>query len=412
MDKLRLVLANVQKQLTKLTVTQKLLIATLCIVFLMTLFLVSQYAGAPTMVALLPGGTGEDQQKAVEFLQQRGFNYKVATDGKVMLMPDQRYLALGAMTKEQALPGDKRLLFQDLAVSGGSTWLEPLSDKQMKQNYALQNELARVIRAIPGVDDASVFISHPADNGGIGAAAKKPVAQVAVFPPSGQGLDQPTVNALADLVAGSVSGLDPRDVAVIDGRNRRSYRAVSAEDLAAGAARTSSRSRGSRSACRKKIAEHLGKFNPDAIVSVNAIVDAAKRESVTTKVLGKGDGTVSVPVEETTSTETSTNTSKGGGEAGLQTNIGMSVNGAGSRSGTSTSHETSTVKSAVKIGETRLSQRDASGRPTKINVTVSVPREYVVAIVKQKKAGAGGAAGGARAGGATEADRPRDLGGV
>ena len=50
--------------------------------------------------------------------------------------------------------------------------------------------------------------------------AKKAVAQVAVFPASGQGLDQPTVNALADLVAGSVSGLDPRDVAIVDGRNK------------------------------------------------------------------------------------------------------------------------------------------------------------------------------------------------
>lgn len=408
MEQVRQILSGIWAQLSKLSVTQRLLIASLCVLLVMTMFLVSQYAGAAKTVDLLPSGTGEDQQKAAAFLDQRNIAYTVKPDGKVAVSPEARYTALAAMAKDQQLPGDKRLLFTNLAGAGGAggNWMEPLADKQQKANIALQNELAMVIANFPGVEKASVFISAP-EARGLGAAARRPVAQVAVFPARGQPLDQGTVNALADLVAGSVSGLDSKDVAIIDGTNRRSHRAVSAEDLASGAgggggyveqvARVEQR-------VQQKLEEHL-RFIPDVIVSVNAMVDAARRESVTTRVLNKGEGTVAIPSEETTSTQTSQSASKGAGEPGVGANIAMDVNrggSGGSGGGTNTNDEQSTVKTSVRFGETTTKQRDAAGRPTKINVTVGVPREYVVEVVKMKKgAGAGGAAGdGAAAGGA------------
>ncbi len=402
MDRFRIILASIQRQLGQLSVTQKLLIASLCVLVLMTLFLVSQYAGAPTTVALLPGGTGEDQQKAAAFLAQRGIVYKVATDGKVMLLPEQRYIALAAMTKEQALPGNKQLLFDGLITQ--SSWIEDLTTKQTKKNIALQNELAKVIRAM-GFDDASVFIAAPQDSGGIGAAAKKSVAQVAVFPPSGQGLEQTTVNALADLVAGSVSGLEVRDVAVVDGRNKRSYRAVSADDLMAGGGTYIEQVSRVEKRLQDKLSEHL-RFIPDAIVSVNAMVDAAKRERKTTKVLPKGQGSLSMPIEEATTTDTSSNSSKGGVEPGVLANTGADLNRAGGGSGNTSNNETSTVKNSVKFGEEITTEKDASGRPTKINVTVSVPREYVAAIWKQ---GAAAPAGGAAPAGAAAEPTDKDI---
>ncbi len=395
MDRIRAILANVQKQLGQLSVTQKLLIASLCVVFLMTLFLVSQYAGSPATVALLPGGTGEDQQKAAAFLGQRNILYKVAADGKIMLTQDQRYVALAAMAKEQQIPGDKKLLFEGLVTQ--MSWIEDLQTKQTKKNIALQNELARVIRGFPGIDDASVFIAPQPDNGGLGANAKKAVAQVAVFPVSGQGLDQSTVNALADLVAGSVNGLDVRDVAVVDGRNKRSYRAVSGDDLAGGGGTYIEQVAKVEKRLQDKLTEHL-RFIPDAIVSVNAIVDAARRDSKKTIVLPKGSGSENFTTEETTAVDTSSNSAKGPAEPGPGSNVAMDINRAGGGgSSPSTSNETSSVKSLPQYGTEVVNQRDASGRPTKINVTVSVPREYVAAIVKQKKGGA--AAGGAPAGG-------------
>jgi flagellar biosynthesis/type III secretory pathway M-ring protein FliF/YscJ len=393
MDRLRAMLANIRAQLGVLTVTQKLLIGTLCVLFLMTLFLVSQYTGSPTTMALLPGGTADDQQKAAVFLRNRSMPFTVATDGKIMVQPDQRYIALAAMTKEQALPGDKKLLFDGLVAASASNWLEPLADKQVKFNVALQNELARVIRSIPGIEDANVVISRPPDNSGFGAATKKAVAQVAVFPVAGQGLDQNTVNALADLVAGSVSGLDLREVAIVDGKNRRSYRAVSPEDLAGGGSYIEQVAKVEKRV-QDKVSEHL-RFIPEVIVSVNAMIDAARRESERLEALPKGQGTTVVEIENTTSNNTSTSKSGGGIEPGVNANVGMDLNRGNGSNGNSMADESNTVKSQAVIGQVKTKQKDATGRPTKINVTVSVPREYVAAIAKQKKAAGAPAAGAA-----------------
>lgn len=404
MDQIRQIIAGIWAQLSKLTVTQRLLIASLCVVFLMTMFLVSQYAGAAKTVDLLPSGTGEDQQKAAAFLDQRGIKYTVKSDGKVAVSPEARYTALAAMAKDQQLPGDKRLLFANLA--SGTNWMEPLADKQQKANIALQNELSLVIANFPGVEKASVFVSAP-EARGLGAAARRPVAQVSVFPVKGQGLDQGTVNALADLVAGSVAGLDVKDVAVIDGTNRRSHHAVSAEDLSGGGGSYVEQVAKVEQRVQQKLEEHL-RFIPDVIVSVNAMVDAARRESVTTRVLNKGEGTVTLPSEETSTNQTSSSASKGPGEPGVGANIAMDVNRAGGGGGSTTTDEQSTVKSEIRFGESTTKQRDASGRPTKINVTVGVPREYVVEVVKMKKGAAAPAAGGGGAGGAAPAE-PTDA---
>ena len=403
MDRLRTLLVGIHKQLGLLTVTQKLLIASLCVLALMTFFLVAQYTGSPATVALFPSGTAEDQQKAAAFLKQRGFDIKIASDGKVMMLPDQRYIALAAMTKEQQLPSDKKLMFESLVTQ--TSWIEDLQTKKTKRNYALQNELNKIIRAM-GFDDAAVIIDVPIDSGGIGAAARKPVAQVTVFPPSGQGLEQGSVNALADIVGGSVAGLSPREIAVIDGRSRRSYKAVSADDLAFGGGAYIEQAAKVEKRLHEKIVEHL-RFIPEVSVGVNAIVDAVKRERERTAVLPKGQGSLSMPTEETSATTTSSNNAKGGIEPGVQANTGADLNrGGGGASGDSSNNETSTVKSNVLFGKEVTSEREAMGRPTKINVTVNVPREYVAAIWKQNVAPAAPAAG--ATGGAAASAEPSE----
>ncbi len=403
MDRLRTLLVGIQKQLGLLTVTQKLLIASLCVLALMTFFLVAQYTGSPATVALFPSGTAEDQQKAAAFLKQRGFDIKIASDGKVMMLPDQRYVALAAMTKEQQLPSDKKLMFESLVTQ--TSWIEDLQTKKTKRNYALQNELNKIIRAM-GFDDAAVIIDVPIDSGGIGAAARKPVAQVTVFPPSGQGLEQGSVNALADIVGGSVAGLSPREIAVIDGRSRRSYKAVSADDLAFGGGAYIEQAAKVEKRLHEKIVEHL-RFIPEVSVGVNAIVDAVKRERERTGVLNKGQGSVSMPTEETSMTTTSSNNAKSGIEPGVQANTGADLNrGGGSGAGDSSNNESSTVKSNVMFGTETTKERDAMGRPTKINVTVNVPREYVAAIWKQNAAPAAPAAG--ATGGAAASAEPTE----
>ena len=386
----RRTLAYVGAQLNKLNVTQRLLIVMTATVLLMVFFLVSVYAGSAKMVEVIPGGSADDQTKAAEVLDRAGVQYTMRSN-KVVVAEDKRYTALALLTKEQALPSDKKLMFTGLLTQ--QSWM--MSNKQLDQMYttALTNELASVMRHFDGIQDASVFISNP-EAKGIGTAATKAVAQVTVFPRKGTSLDQTTVNAFADLVAGAVSGLDLRNVAIIDGTNRRPYRAMSPDDFFAGSyieqvAKVESR-------CQEKIVEHL-RFIQDVIVSVNAIVDGAQRQTTERRFLNKGDGTVTVPAEESTTSSTSTAGGKGGAEPGIASNTGMDISRSPSGAGSNTSDETSTNKYQNGLGEKSITQLDPRGKPTKINVTISVPRDYVAQIVRQKKS-AGAPAAAAAAG--------------
>lgn len=392
MDQLRRVLGLIGSQLGKLTPTQKLLIGSLCVIVLMAMFLVSQYAGQQRMVELIPTGTPEDQAKAADYLESAGIHYEFSATKKIMVAAERKYPTLARLAKAQALPG--AAIIDRNSVLERQSWLDPKSVQDQKFLTALCNELGQVIRNFPGIERADVFIAAP-ETVGLGTPAKKPVATVTVFPVAGSKLDQSTVDALADLISGTTTGLDAKNVNIIDGVNRRSYRAGAANEFAGSSYIEQVAVVEER--VRDKIVEHLGRFIGGVVVSVNAIVDGSRTETRTEKALPKGQGTVTVPVEEESTTTSSTTGSKGV-LPGLDGNVGMSVESANSSSGGSTSDETSRIRSEAKIGTEVTHKQMARGRPTKINVSVSVPRSYVEEVIRQRKSA--GAAAGAGAGAA------------
>lgn len=416
MDQLRRILDTIGKSLGKLGPSQKLLIGALVVIVLMSLFVVSQYAGSPKMVSVLTGGTSEDRQRVAGYLETQGITYKTEGD-KVLVPVEKQYAVLAQLQRASALPADKKLSFASLMDS--QDWMRSRSQLDQRFTIALSNELSQVIKNFPGITDASVFISVPPTTG-LGAATRRPTAQVTVFTHQGSGLDQGSVDALADLVAGSVAGLSVGDVKIINGTTRRRYRANQAGDFAATtyleqAAKVEER-------VQNKIVEHLSPFIPNVIVSVNAIVDASRKESRTDSVLPKGEGTQALVKSESTDTRTSTE-SAGGAEPGVGANIGLDINragGAGSGGRSNTSDETSKTEYENLAGHKVETRVDAQGRPLKINVAVSVPKDYVAEILAAKASAGAGAGGGGGAGGtapkpptdaeidqAWEAERPK-----
>ncbi len=390
MDQLRRVLAGIGGMLGKLTPSQRLLIGSLAVVMLMSLFLVSQYAGAPEMVPVLSGGTSEDQQRVANYLETQGIEYKTQS-GRILVPVERQYAVLAQLQRASALPADKRLLFASLQDS--QDWMRSRSQLDQRYTIALCNELAQVVRNFPGVTDASVFISSPPATG-LGASARRPSAQVTVFTKPGTPLDQPSVDALADLVAGSVSGLDVADVKIVDGTNRRRYRANQPGDFAASSYLEQAAKFEER--IQNKIIEHLSPFIPNVIVSVNAIIDASRKESRTDSVLPKGEGTQALLKSESTTTSSSSDAT-GAAEPGVGSNIALDINrgpggsGAGRSTTTSETTETEMENLPGRKVETRV---DAQGKPLKINVAVSVPRDYVTQVIAARASAAGGAGGG------------------
>ncbi|MDR1168266.1 MAG: hypothetical protein LBK53_05170 [Heliobacteriaceae bacterium] len=102
-------------------------------------------------------------------------------------------------------------------------------DKRIRLSRAINGELARLIRNIEGVDNATVFISIPEQT--MFTSMQKPVtATVQISIPSGEKLDVLKIKAISNLLLGSVTGLTAENIAVTDTNGNVYNSIMDAED--------------------------------------------------------------------------------------------------------------------------------------------------------------------------------------
>lgn len=88
-------------------------------------------------------------------------------------------------------------------------------DKRIRLVRAMNGELARLIRRIDGIENASVFISIPEQT--MFSSMQKPVtATVQLTVAVGQTLNMGTIKAVTNLLLGSVSGLTAQNISITD----------------------------------------------------------------------------------------------------------------------------------------------------------------------------------------------------
>ncbi len=88
-------------------------------------------------------------------------------------------------------------------------------DKRIRLARAMNGELARLIKQIKPIQNATVFISIP-EAGSMFEDAKPKTATVQLVMPVDEKLDQLKVKAITNLLIGSVSGLTAENVAITD----------------------------------------------------------------------------------------------------------------------------------------------------------------------------------------------------
>lgn len=102
-------------------------------------------------------------------------------------------------------------------------------DKKIRLARAMNGELARLIKQIPPIQNATVFISIPESNS-MFDEQKPRTATVQVVIPSGDKLDQSKVKAISNLLLGSVSELKAENIAITDTNGNTYHSVMNAED--------------------------------------------------------------------------------------------------------------------------------------------------------------------------------------
>lgn len=102
-------------------------------------------------------------------------------------------------------------------------------DKRIRLARAMNGELARLIKQIKPIQNATVFISIP-ENSTMFEDQKPKTATVQLVMPIDEKLDQLKVKAITNLLLGSVSGLTAENIAITDTNGNVYHSVMNAED--------------------------------------------------------------------------------------------------------------------------------------------------------------------------------------
>lgn len=384
-DQLRKVLASIQTNLRGLNVSQRLLIASLAVIMVMALLVVSQYTGRAEMVELLPGGTPQDQRQAEMFLASTNVEYE-PREGKVFVPVGAQRRVIAQLAEAGKLPSDSTLVFKNMFEK--QSWTMSKTELDRVYKTALRNELGSVIAGFKDIKTAEVFVDAP-EARNLGHSVRRPTATVSVTTDSGAALTQNTVDAIAATIAGAHAGLPIESVVVIDGTHNIQRRASGPDELISTtyleqAARVEAQ-------VHQKIREMLG-YIPGVIVAVTANVDVTRISAQVQKALPLGEGSISVPRRESVS-KTAQADASGAAEPGVRSNQAADVNRSGAGRGTRSEQSEEEIEYQNQIGTRTEQILDPRGAPKRIAVSILIPRGYIISMLLSAKAAAGGGEG-------------------
>jgi flagellar M-ring protein FliF len=384
MDFLKSQFGRLPQQFNQLNASQKMLSVALLAIMAMTLMMWGRYAGTAEMEPLLDQDlSAEDFGRIARDLRDR--NIPFTPSGSRILVPaDRRYEVLASLGYDQALPKDMSSAFTELMAKMDNPLNSP-EKTAMIQNEAKQLTLAEIIRKFPKVAAARVVIDSAQRR-----AFNNPVtarASVFINMKSGAQADGRLVDAAADLVCGSVAGLQRSDVKVIvDGISRL----FTADDGSAGGATIGGRSWMERVMEAEQyygnmLAKGLSVYdNPIVHVSVRPKDESSEIKEE------KFDPKSSVSKESESETETQTVAGANraaGGDVGVNPNTGsnqrMSIaggNGSGGDGGGT--FEKTRTKTENRFGSSQKITRNPAGSVDIMSASVGLPRSFFIKAYK------------------------------
>ncbi|HHW15641.1 MAG TPA: flagellar M-ring protein FliF [Firmicutes bacterium] len=166
----------------------------------------------PKYAPLFTGLQPEDAGAITAKLKESGVPYRLAENGSAILVPQDRVYETRIDMASQGLPKGGVVgfeLFNETKL--GTTDFE----RRLKYNWALQGELTRTIREMTEVEDARVHIVLP-ERSLFVSEDRPPTASVLLKLRPGRRLTEGQIYGIANLIAGSVEGLKPENVTILD----------------------------------------------------------------------------------------------------------------------------------------------------------------------------------------------------
>jgi flagellar M-ring protein FliF len=207
------ILSQLTAGFMKLPLTQKILMPLLLVGSVMGLVWVAKLANSPDYAVLYSNLEPADASSVIDKLKAQKIKYEIRGDGStIAISPPDMVHELRISLAGDGLPHGGPVGFELLDGTGFGT--TTFRETKLYQR-ALQGELERTIGAIEAIASARVHITMPEKTIFAGKRTE-PTASVLLRLRAGGELDKKQIKGIANLVAGSIEGLKPENVSIVD----------------------------------------------------------------------------------------------------------------------------------------------------------------------------------------------------
>ena len=153
-----------------------------------------------------------------------GTKSSIVLSAKDKITEDQRDIAILQMVQSGLV--DEHV---GLEIFDTGDFTSTKEDKRIRLIRAMNGELARLIRKIPPIKNAQVFVSVPEQS--LFSKNEKPItATVQIQLDAGERLDSMKIKAITNLLLGAIQGLKAEDIAITDTNGNVYFSMIDADD--------------------------------------------------------------------------------------------------------------------------------------------------------------------------------------
>src|SRR3954451_15089636 len=371
-------MANARNLIANMTPKGRLMLGGSAVAILLLAFFMVRIAGQASYSTVMAGIDPKQTGKISAALDAKGIKYEIRNNGTALAVDKSQVGQARIALAEKGLPGTAQPGFElfNSQKLGASDF-----QQQVTYQRALEGQLASTIGQIDGVGGATVQLVLPQDQlfDDKQSASK---ASVLLSGTSSQ-LQPGAVHGIAQLVSGSVKGLDPNNVSITDSTGQLLWpnsQGGATDGQMAATQKQAAEARYAQTMESNLNAMLVQTLGPGkAQVQVNADLNA---DQTTLHKLTYGKKGVVLSSKKDNETLKGGGTAGGGGAAGTASNTVPSYTGAAGGSGSNYKHKTEELVNGVdkQVAETHV----APGAVNKLNVGVlidaSVPPKSVAAI--------------------------------
>lgn len=205
-----------------------IIISVVAVVFLMIVIL-SYILSRPTYVELTKCEDNKSASDIISVLNENSIQNEYDTSTNIITVKKKDYQSAVLLMAQEGLESTDTSteLNWDWALDTGMSTTQ--SDKQVRNNLALQNELRRNIVALDIVEDAKVMIENPEDTYNI-LEDEKPTSVTAILTLNDT-MTSDYAQALAEVMANSVGNADTSNIRIMDSAGNLLFNGTEAEGM-------------------------------------------------------------------------------------------------------------------------------------------------------------------------------------